>query len=207
MVVKRGRFGTFLACPGFPECRNTKAIVEEAGVLCPICQGKVLIKKTKKGRKYIGCERNPECTFMNWDMPSKETCPICGSFMLQKSVGKKMILNCSNEKCTSNAEAVAKKEFEAKKESAAKKETAAKKESAAKKGSVAKKESAAKKGSTKKKESTAKKESVVKKESTKKKESTAKKESAVKKESTKKKESITKKKSTAKKESVVKNAK
>jgi len=148
MVVKRGRFGTFLACPGFPECRNTKAIVEDAGVLCPICQGKVLIKKTRKGRKYIGCERNPECTFMSWDMPSKETCPICGSFMLQKFIGKKIILNCSNEKCTSNAEATAKKVSAAKKESEAKTEVATKKETTKK---AEKKKAAAKKVSTTKK--------------------------------------------------------
>jgi Topoisomerase IA len=107
MVVKHGRFGKFLACPGFPECRNTKPIVEEAGVECPICKGKVLIKKTKKGKKYIGCERNPECSFMSWDMPSpnKETCPVCGAFMLQKFSGKRKALKCSNDKCTSNTEA------------------------------------------------------------------------------------------------------
>ncbi len=106
MVVKHGRFGKFLACPGFPECRNTKPIVEEAGVECPLCKGKVLIKKTKKGKKYIGCERNPECTFMSWDMPSpnKEMCSVCGAFMLQKLSSKKKVLKCSNVKCTSNAE-------------------------------------------------------------------------------------------------------
>ncbi len=114
MVVKHGRFGKFLACPGFPECRNTKTIVEEAGVLCPVCQGKVLIKKTKKGRKYIGCERNPECSFMSWDMPSGETCGVCGNFMLKKSAAKKAELKCSNEKCPTNSEADVKKTKEAK---------------------------------------------------------------------------------------------
>lgn len=114
MVVKHGRFGKFLACPGFPECRNTKTIVEEAGVLCPVCQGKVLIKKTKKGRKYIGCERNPECSFMSWDMPSGETCGVCGNFMLKKSAAKKAELKCSNEKCPTNSEADVKKAKEAK---------------------------------------------------------------------------------------------
>jgi len=108
MVVKHGRFGKFLACPGFPECRNTKAIVEEAGVLCPLCHGKVLFKKTKKGRKYIGCERNPECSFMSWDMPSNETCSQCGSFMLKKTSGKKTELKCSNENCPSHDDSVAK---------------------------------------------------------------------------------------------------
>ncbi len=114
MVVKHGRFGKFLACPGFPECRNTKTIVEEAGVLCPVCQGKVLIKKTKKGRKYIGCERNPECSFMSWDMPSGETCGVCGNFMLKKSAGKKAELKCSNEKCPTNSEDTVKKTKDAK---------------------------------------------------------------------------------------------
>ncbi len=109
MVVKHGRFGKFLACPGFPECRNTKAIVEEAGVACPLCQGKVLYKKTKKGRRYIGCERNPECSFMSWDMPSNETCSQCGSFMLKKTAGKKSELKCSNEKCPSHNDTVVKK--------------------------------------------------------------------------------------------------
>ena len=163
MVVKRGRFGTFLACPGFPECRNTKAIVEDAGVLCPICQGKVLIKKTRKGKKYIGCERNPECPFMSWDMPSKETCPICGSFMLQKFMGKKVILNCSNEKCPSNAEASAKKESAIKIKSTVKEEAATKKGSATKNKSVVKEEATIKKESKAKTGSTTKKKSTVKK--------------------------------------------
>ncbi len=99
MVIKMGRYGKFLACPGFPECRNTRPIVEEAGVTCPKCQGKVLIKKTKKRRKYLGCENNPTCDFMTWDMPSGKNCPKCGNFMTQKFSGKKKILICSNEKC------------------------------------------------------------------------------------------------------------
>ena len=72
MVVKYGRYGKFLACPGFPECRNTKALYEEAGVDCPSCGGKIIIKKTKKGRKYYGCENNPECEFMSWNKPINE---------------------------------------------------------------------------------------------------------------------------------------
>ncbi|HEY5583586.1 MAG TPA: type I DNA topoisomerase [Ruminiclostridium sp.] len=164
MVVKHGRFGMFLACPGFPECRNTKAIVEDAGVLCPICQGKVLIKKTKKARKYIGCEKNPECPFMSWDMPSKEICPICESFMLQKVVGKKIILNCSNDKCISNAEATAKKEAAAKREVIVKKETIVKKDAKAKKETIVKKKTIVKKDAVAKKETIVKKEATVKKE-------------------------------------------
>lgn len=99
MVIKNGRFGKFLACPGFPECRNARPILEEAGVNCPLCKGKVLIKKTRKGRKYLGCENNPKCSFMTWDMPAGENCPNCGNFMVKKYSGKKVIIKCSNESC------------------------------------------------------------------------------------------------------------
>jgi DNA topoisomerase-1 len=87
MVIKMGRFGKFLACPGFPECRNAKPIVEEAGVSCPKCGGKVLIKKTRKGKKYIGCENNPKCDFMSWDMNSEEKCSKCGSLLSDSLAG------------------------------------------------------------------------------------------------------------------------
>jgi DNA topoisomerase-1 len=99
MVIKNGRYGKFLACPGFPECRNARPILEEAGVSCPKCGGKVLIKKTRKGRRYLGCENNPNCSFMTWDMPAGENCPKCGSFLLKKTSGKKAAMKCSNEKC------------------------------------------------------------------------------------------------------------
>ena len=99
MVIKVGRFGKFLACPGFPECRNTKTIAEEAGVDCPKCGGKVLIKKSKKGRKFLGCENYPNCSFTSWDMASNEKCPECGSFLLKKFSGKSYKLKCSNETC------------------------------------------------------------------------------------------------------------
>ena len=99
MVIKMGRFGKFLACPGFPECRNTKAIIEEAGVSCPKCEGKVLVKKTRKGRRYLGCENNPTCDFMTWNMASEEKCATCGSFMMKKRSGKKETLICSKEGC------------------------------------------------------------------------------------------------------------
>ncbi len=99
MVIKNGRFGKFLACPGFPECRNARPILEEAGVSCPKCGGKVLIKKTRKGRKYLGCENNPTCGFMTWDMPSGESCPNCGNFLVKKYSGKKVTLKCSNDNC------------------------------------------------------------------------------------------------------------
>lgn len=99
MVIKHGRYGKFLACPGFPECRNARPILEEAGVNCPKCGGKILVKKTKKGRKYYGCEKNPECGFMTWDVPQKENCPECGNFLLKKFSGKKSQIKCSNEEC------------------------------------------------------------------------------------------------------------
>ncbi|HHV99013.1 MAG TPA: type I DNA topoisomerase [Clostridiaceae bacterium] len=99
MVIKHGKYGKFLACPGFPECRNARPILEEAGVNCPKCGGKVMIKKTKKGRKYYGCENNPTCDFMTWDMPIKGNCPKCGSFLAKKFSGKKSVIKCSNEKC------------------------------------------------------------------------------------------------------------
>lgn len=99
MVVKHGRFGKFLACPGFPACRNARPILEEAGVNCPKCGGKVMIKKTKKARKYFGCENNPKCDFMIWDQPLKENCPKCNSFLINKASGKKIKAKCSSEQC------------------------------------------------------------------------------------------------------------
>ena len=79
MVIKTGRFGKFLACPGFPECKNTRKIVQDTGGVCPLCGGKVLAKKSKKGKVYYGCEHNPKCGFMTWDTPLKEVCPKCGA--------------------------------------------------------------------------------------------------------------------------------
>ena len=79
MVIKTGRFGKFLACPGFPECKNTRKIVQDTGGVCPLCGGKVLAKKSKKGKAYYGCEHNPKCGFMTWDTPLKEVCPKCGA--------------------------------------------------------------------------------------------------------------------------------
>lgn len=95
MVVKYGPYGKFLACPGFPECRNTKPHFEKVGVPCPICGGEVVLKKTKKGRKYYGCENNPECDFISWQKPSTVKCERCGSYMIEK--GKKLV--CSNKEC------------------------------------------------------------------------------------------------------------
>ena len=95
MVIKYGPHGRFLACPGFPECRNTKPYLEKIGVSCPKCGKEVVLRRTKKGRKYYGCENNPECDFMSWQKPSKEKCPVCGSYMVEK--GSKLV--CANETC------------------------------------------------------------------------------------------------------------
>ncbi len=95
MVIKYGPHGKFLACPGFPECRNTKPYFEKTGVPCPKCGKEVVIKKTKKGRKFYGCEGNPEWDFISWQKPSREKCPECGSYMVEK--GNKLV--CSSEQC------------------------------------------------------------------------------------------------------------
>jgi len=95
MVIKYGPHGKFLACPGFPECRNTKPYYEKTGVKCPKCGGEIVIKKTKKGRRYYGCENNPTCDFMSWQKPSNERCPKCGSYMIEK--GRKLV--CSDREC------------------------------------------------------------------------------------------------------------
>lgn len=99
MVIRTGRYGKFLACPGYPECKNTKPLYEEAGVKCPKCGGKIIILKTKRGRKYLGCENYPNCDFLSWDMPSDKTCPKCGSFMTQKTRGNTVYLKCANPQC------------------------------------------------------------------------------------------------------------
>ncbi len=95
MVIKYGPHGRFLACPGFPECRNTKPYFEKIGVACPNCGKDIVLKKTKKGRKYYGCIANPECDFMVWQKPTNEKCPQCGSLLLEK--GNKLV--CMNEQC------------------------------------------------------------------------------------------------------------
>ncbi|MBD5535769.1 MAG: type I DNA topoisomerase [Lachnospiraceae bacterium] len=95
MVIKYGPHGKFLACPGFPECRNTKPYFEKIGVACPKCGKDIVIKKTKKGRRYYGCIDNPECDFMVWQKPAGIKCEKCGSVMLEK--GNKLV--CSNEQC------------------------------------------------------------------------------------------------------------
>lgn len=98
MVIKYSKYGKFLACPGYPECRNTKPLLEEAGVNCPHCNGKVYIKKTKKGRRFYGCENNPDCNFMTWSKPTGKLCPKCNEPLVEKGKNKK-IIGCSNQNC------------------------------------------------------------------------------------------------------------
>ena len=95
MVIKYGPHGRFLACPGFPECRNTKPYLEKIGVKCPKCGRDIVIRKTKKGRRYYGCENNPECDFMSWQKPAPKPCPKCGGYMVEK--GSRLV--CMNESC------------------------------------------------------------------------------------------------------------
>ena len=95
MVIKYGPHGKFLACPGFPDCRNTKPYFEKIGVTCPSCGGEVVLKRTKKGRIYYGCVNNPECGFMSWARPVEERCPKCGGYMVAR--GNKIV--CANSAC------------------------------------------------------------------------------------------------------------
>ena len=100
MVYKMGRYGKFLACPGFPECRNAKPIIKDTGVKCPKCGGMILEKKSKKGKIYYGCEKNPECDFMMWDQPLTEPCPNCGGLMAHKNgrIKKDYCMACGFER-------------------------------------------------------------------------------------------------------------
>lgn len=96
MVVKVGRFGKFLACPGYPECKNTKPFVVQTNAKCPVCGGKVIEKKSKKGYTFYGCDNYPDCNFMTWDKPTDEICPDCGKSLFKRKGG---LLVCLNEGC------------------------------------------------------------------------------------------------------------
>ncbi len=163
MVVKKGKFGHFLACPGFPECTFTKPIVIEMPGKCPKCGGKILKRSSKKGYVFYACERGTECGFITWDVPTKDFCPACGKTMFKRSGRGPLKSYCINEECTNfvpedkrvykkktpeeKAEAEAKKA--AKKAEAESKKAAAKKPAAKK---TAAKKPAAKKTTTKKDE-------------------------------------------------------
>jgi len=99
MVIKHGRYGRFLACPGFPDCRNTKPLLEEVGVDCPLCGRPVVARKTRRGRRFYGCSGYPECDFVTWYRPAKGECSRCGAFMVRRSSGGKTVLECSRPGC------------------------------------------------------------------------------------------------------------
>jgi len=102
MVVKQGRFGKFLACPGFPDCRNAKPLLRDTGVACPKCGGKIVERKSRRGRAFFGCDRYPDCDYTTWDEPQQETCKVCGAFMQKHRYRTgRSILYCSNETCSS----------------------------------------------------------------------------------------------------------
>ncbi len=113
MVVKQGRFGKFLACPGFPECRNTKPLLRDTGVKCPKCGGSIVERRTRRGRVFYGCENYPDCDYTTWDTPQKETCEKCGSFLLKHHFknGRGM-LYCSNDACETRIDHPINKELE-----------------------------------------------------------------------------------------------
>ena len=100
MVIKMGRFGKFLACPGFPECKNAKPLVERMPGRCPKCGSGMLKRKSKKGYAYYACEKGAECGFMSWDVPTAEDCPECGQTMFKKSGKGRMKPFCVNENCS-----------------------------------------------------------------------------------------------------------
>jgi len=101
MVIKFGRYGKFLACPGFPDCRNTKPLLEEIGVKCPLCEGKIVGRRSKKGRKFFGCSNYPDCNFISWAKPVEERCPECNTYMVEKQSKKHGTrVECGNKECT-----------------------------------------------------------------------------------------------------------
>lgn len=113
MVVKQGRFGKFLACPGFPECRNTKPLLIDTGVKCPKCGGAIVERKTRRGRSFYGCRNYPDCDYTTWDQPQKETCPKCGAFLLKHHYKNgRAMLYCSNDACETRVDHPINKELE-----------------------------------------------------------------------------------------------
>ncbi|MBR3920199.1 MAG: type I DNA topoisomerase [Clostridia bacterium] len=99
MVIKTGKFGKFLACPGYPECKNTKPIIEEVGADCPTCGQKLIYRKTKTGKKYVACSNYPDCKFSSWNIPTNDKCPKCGEY-IEIAQGKRgKYLKCSNKEC------------------------------------------------------------------------------------------------------------
>ena len=100
MVIKMGRYGKFLACPGFPDCRNTRPLLEPTGVNCPRCKGELVLRRSKKGRAFYGCSNYPDCGFVVWDRPSNEKCPLCGGITVIKKARGKEEHKCVNQECS-----------------------------------------------------------------------------------------------------------
>ena len=113
MVIKQGRYGKFLACPGFPECRNTKPLLKDTGVKCPKCGGKIVERRTRRGRTFYGCENYPDCDYTTWDTPQQQKCEKCGAFLLKHHFknGRGM-LYCSNDACETRINHPINKELE-----------------------------------------------------------------------------------------------
>ena len=122
MVIKRGRYGKFLACSAYPECKNTKAIINKVGVPCPECKdGDVIERRSRKGRKFYGCSNYPDCKFVSWYEPVKEKCAKCGSMMYKKYSKKKgNYIECSNPECKIQVPIVEKEEKPEKEEKSSK---------------------------------------------------------------------------------------
>jgi DNA topoisomerase-1 len=124
MVVKSGRYGNFLACPGFPACRTTKPILKDTGAKCPLCQGSVVERRTKRGKVFFGCANYPACQFTTWDTPLKDTCETCGTFKVRHTFkqGRFTVL-CGNPNCPTRAkeEAAPRRTVKPRKKSARKK--------------------------------------------------------------------------------------
>ena len=113
MVIKQGRYGKFLACPGFPECRNTKPILKDTGMKCPKCGGSIVERRTRRGRNFYGCENYPACDYVTWDVPQKETCGTCGAFLLKHRYRNgRALLYCSNDACETRVNHPINKELE-----------------------------------------------------------------------------------------------
>ena len=147
MVIKQGRFGKFLACPGFPECRNAKPLLRDTGVLCPKCGGRIVERKSRRGRAFFGCDRYPECDYTTWDEPQKETCKTCGAFMQKHRYRTgRAILYCSNEACPSRIGSPIEKELARQKKRAQEALEKAKETDAAAKKPTTKRKIGARKG-------------------------------------------------------------
>jgi DNA topoisomerase-1 len=115
MVIKQGRYGKFLACPGFPECRNTKPILKDTGINCPKCDGNIVERRTKRGKVFHGCQNYPSCDFVTWDIPLKEACPTCGSLQLRHNYKNgSFITYCNNEQCPTRENSPINKELKKK---------------------------------------------------------------------------------------------